>query len=276
MKEVILYNYIDKGKDDLNGVRHTHGESYEILFVRGGSGSVIIRDKFFPLREGTVYFINGNELHCTVPDIFNEYIRSKIVISAGFIDKMASALGCGELVEELFLNGGTYFVPNEEEIKYIDTEFCSIERALGKNSRYTPASVAASIMNIMFTGHKKQNNALLPGDERMTDILDQINKNISEKLTLEDICEYAHLSKYHLCREFKRKVGMSVFDYILSRRLAMAQRYLAESEMSISEIAEASGFASCTYFSKVFRECEGMTPGEFRKKNKNIKITERN
>ncbi len=269
MKEIIDFKYLDKGKDELSNLRHSHGESYEILIVRAGNGSVIVRDRLFKLHSGGVYFINGMDTHCTVPDKPDEYYRGKIIVSGRFIDGLAEILDCTGLVEDLFhKNGGTYFVPDEETAAYIDNEFSAISQALSDGLDYAKLSVATGVMNILKCGHEKKQSQILSLDDRVSKILEFVNENLKNNITLDDICNRVHVSRYYLCHMFKKTVGMTVFEYILSRRLSIAKKYLTSTDMSLTQIFEATGFSSFSYFSKIFRRYEGVTPSAFRAASK--------
>ena len=74
----------------------------------------------------------------------------------------------------------------------------------------------------------------------------------------------AALSKFHLIREFKAEVGSSPMDYLLGRRITESKNLLAGTELSVSDIAEAVGFSSGSYFSQRFKLTVGMTPLAFR------------
>ena len=84
-------------------------------------------------------------------------------------------------------------------------------------------------------------------------------------MTLDIIAAETKISKYYLCHSFSSAVGMTVFEYIQFVRIAKAKEMLVESNLSISSISSAVGFDNFAYFSKVFREREKMTPGQFRK-----------
>lgn len=269
LKEIIDFKYLDKGKDEWNNLRHSHGESYEILIVRAGSGSVIVRDRLFAMRPGAVYFINGMDTHCTVPENPEEYYRGKIIISGKFIDQIAEMMDGTALLEDLFhKNGGTCVLPDETTAAYIDAEFSEISRTISEDSIYTKIGVAAGIMNILCAGHEKREEQTLTLDNRVSKILEYINENLSWSISLDEICAQFHMSRYYLCHMFKKTVGMTVFEYILSRRLSIARKYLLGTDMTLSQIANTAGFSSFSYFSKIFREYEGMTPSKFRAENR--------
>jgi len=268
VKEIIDFKYLDKGKDELNNLKHSHGESYEILLVRSGSGSIIVRDRLFHIQSGAIYFINGMDTHCTAPKNPKEYIRGKLIISSSFVDKIAEFTACSEILADLFHeNGGTCLIPNEKTAAYIDKEFSAINRALTENSSYKQINVASAIFNILSVAHANKGSyaPIHFPDNRISEALEYINENLSRQVSLDEVCEHIHISKYYFCHMFKKTVGMTVLEYILSRRLSIARKFLRNSSMSLSEISEVSGFSSFSYFSKIFREYEGMTPSEFRR-----------
>ena len=98
-----------------------------------------------------------------------------------------------------------------------------------------------------------------------------VEKNLSnEKFTVEDICSEMAISKVQLYRKIKALLNCSVNDYIITTRLQKAKYFLQHEDLSISEVAFKTGFASSTYFSTVFKSRFGVKPSEF-KEGKPIK-----
>ncbi len=68
----------------------------------------------------------------------------------------------------------------------------------------------------------------------------------------------------HLARLFKRETGRSVFDHVREQRIHHAKTLLHDPALSLTEIAERSGFASLAFFSRSFRKLTGMAPSAYR------------
>ncbi|SEN31088.1 AraC family transcriptional regulator [Lihuaxuella thermophila] len=85
-----------------------------------------------------------------------------------------------------------------------------------------------------------------------------------EPLKLNEIAQKALLSPFHFSRLFKQSTGYSVMEYLLKFRLTQAKQLLVETQLTISEIAEKVGFSDQSYFGKVFKRYEKLTPKEFR------------
>lgn len=92
-----------------------------------------------------------------------------------------------------------------------------------------------------------------------------IDQNYQDDVTLDELAQYAQVSRQHLCRVFKQRMHMRPMEYMAYRRIAQAKLLLVHEELSIAEIAIKVGFSGNTYFGMVFKKLEGTTPGEFRK-----------
>ena len=75
-----------------------------------------------------------------------------------------------------------------------------------------------------------------------------------------------HLSRRQLERRFKDSLGRTIHDEILRCRVDRAKQLLLESDLTLPQVAMASGFASASYFSTAFRRQMEITPGEFRER----------
>lgn len=92
-----------------------------------------------------------------------------------------------------------------------------------------------------------------------------IYSHINETITLDDVCQYCHISKYHFSRLFKKETGESLYSFI--KRLKLEQsafRMKIEKERSITDIAEEYGYSASNY-SSAFRLQKNTTPIAYRK-----------
>lgn len=106
--------------------------------------------------------------------------------------------------------------------------------------------------------------------ERSDKSMDSIKKMIEQsfdnpELSVAHLAETFHLHRGSFSRAFRKNTGMTVCDYITFIRLKNALDMLADSSVSIRDIAEACGFVSANYFSKVFAAHFGNTPVKYRK-----------
>ena len=94
--------------------------------------------------------------------------------------------------------------------------------------------------------------------------LEYIHINYSDKIRLEDLTKCAHLNRVSLNKSFQDLCGCTAMAYLLAYRLKVAESLLTHTDMSLNEVARATGFEYDTYFIKQFTAKRGMTPTEFR------------
>ncbi|MEO7223483.1 MAG: AraC family transcriptional regulator [Devosia sp.] len=105
-------------------------------------------------------------------------------------------------------------------------------------------------------------NRELPASIRR--VLAYIEQHLGDRLDVERLVQIAGTSRAHFVRVFAATVGMPPSNYVIGRRLQLAQRLLTATDASIAEIASSCGFADGNYFTKVFRRQTRQTPTGFR------------
>ncbi len=98
---------------------------------------------------------------------------------------------------------------------------------------------------------------------RLRRVLNYVEQHLGSEIAVGDLAAVAGLSAYHFSRAFTAMVGSAPYAYVLSRRIAHAQRLLS-GPMSIPEAAAACGFRTEGQFSRMFKSSTGVTPRRFR------------
>lgn len=101
--------------------------------------------------------------------------------------------------------------------------------------------------------------------ELITIILQYIKEHAAEKITLNDIALKFHFNYHYLSSYFSSHFNETFPDYLNRIRIEQSVKLLKNSNMSISEVAESSGYSDISYFSKVFKKIIGKTPTQFRR-----------
>ena len=91
-----------------------------------------------------------------------------------------------------------------------------------------------------------------------------IKKHLDQKITLRKLSKELHCCTVTLTEHFRKEMGVSIMQYVAAERAKRAMRLLAESDLSISEVAEACGYQDAEYFSKCFRRQTDTTPSAWR------------
>ena len=93
-----------------------------------------------------------------------------------------------------------------------------------------------------------------------------IDRHLDQELSLDVLCEVSRMNARQINGLFKKAYHLGTVEYIRSRRLKKARELLCFSQSSVTQIAERTGFKSVHYFSRVFKEHEGISPGEYKKR----------
>lgn len=93
-----------------------------------------------------------------------------------------------------------------------------------------------------------------------------MEEHFAETLPMTDLARAAGCGRARLFQLFKDSVGMTPNDFLQRLRVNKARQWLADPEMSVTDVALRSGFSSSQYFSSVFRRYTGMTPSAARSK----------
>jgi len=107
-------------------------------------------------------------------------------------------------------------------------------------------------------------------------ILGYIEASLPGEITLGDISSVFFLSEGHMCRLFRREMGISIMAYVKRQRMMMAARLLRDSVESVSAIAQRVGVSDPNYFCRAFKRETGLTPTEYRTKHLNTRIQGQN
>lgn len=101
--------------------------------------------------------------------------------------------------------------------------------------------------------------------QQLEEALNYIDRNLTEELTLEEIAQSAGMSRSYFSAVFKKLNGLSVWDYITSKRISLAIDYIRQGKHSITEIAMLCGYNTMANFNRSFKMVTHSTPSQFRK-----------
>ncbi len=117
--------------------------------------------------------------------------------------------------------------------------------------------------NVRRASHMELSRAGLV-DRRIRRAVELMHAQLERDLPLEEIASAAHLSPFHFARLFKKLTGATPHAYLAQLRAERARALLAETDLSITEVATRVGYMSSSHFSKAFRQATGLSPRAFR------------
>ena len=98
-----------------------------------------------------------------------------------------------------------------------------------------------------------------------------INDRIAEKISLDNVSEYLGVNKSYLSSIFNKDMGISIVDYIHDKRVSNACYLLANTDFSISEVADYIGYFDTSYFIRIFKTIMKVTPLKYRESAAKLK-----
>ena len=266
-RSIMYMHLISDSKIDLG--YHFH-DLYEIYFLISGSVDYFIDRKIYVLEYGDLLVINNQEIHKPSIKSIDNYERIIIEFDPSILSPFCSSdfnlLGC-------FVNRqkGEWNRVNlsNDQLNEIHELFKKFE-SLGDNT-----SEGADILKfaylielLVFLNKAYSNNShtekRLKVPKKVIPILDYIDGNLEDDLTLATIAARFYIDKYHLSRMFKNITGINIHDYILSKRIAEAKQLLLAGR-NILDSCQMSGFRNYTTFIRTFKNIVGMLPKDYQK-----------
>lgn len=255
----LLYISHSKYENDWPSLLHTHPFS-ELFMVKSGRGSVQIEDAEYPVCKDDFVIINADVPHTekSSADMPLEYVTIGVEDLRFSFD--------GEKEHTIFSSGtqqgSLLFYMNTmlHEMKEKNTDYENICRNL------LEVLLITLIRRIHFTF------AAAPSSQVSGECLKlkrYIESNYVHELTLDTLAEFTHLNKFYLVHAFTRHCGCSPIQYLCQVRIQASRELLANTDYSIAQVAQSSGFSSQSYFAQCFQKSCGMTASAYRKSHRN-------
>ena len=232
------------------------GYSYpQILYCTKGGGILKIDGCTYSIKPYMAFFLPAGCPHEYYP--CEEIWDIRWIVPSGFAsDKLLKGFGLDE--PQVFELG---------DIKILEHHFRKIHDALMSDSIYGNYRAAGFLYDFLIEFHRliSAASSAVTANTAVIRAVDYININYTSEITMEQLCEAAGVSKQHLCRLFRSVLNVRPMEYAAKRRIQAAKELLTNTDLSIEEIAEETGFCTGSYFCKLFRRYEEMTPSQFRK-----------
>ena len=124
--------------------------------------------------------------------------------------------------------------------------------------------------NNLIKKHQSKNNITFNTTNKIKLVLNYINDNYSEDISINTLAELCDYSEYHFMRFFKKHIGLTCIQYINNLRLEKSSILLTSTNNAIMDISLEVGFDNLSYFNKLFKRKYNLTPKEFRTINSTI------
>lgn len=227
----------------------------QILYCTKGSGTLIADGQRIAIPPRTAFFLPSDHPHEYYPeeDIWDVHW----VVPSGFAHE--------EILKHLGLTGLRVFAL--KEINALEHIFRKMHEALRADSVFGNYRASGYLYEFLmeFYGLISEKGTTATPNPALSRAVDYINFNYARRISMDQLCAASGVTKQHLCMLFRTTLGVRPTEHITKRRIQAAKELLVSSKKNTEEIALATGFCSSSYFCKMFRRYEGMTPQEFKR-----------
>lgn len=261
MNENFSGNYVTINKPMRDHFRlHTH-ENHEIYIFFEGDTDYIIEGTTYSLEPNDMILICGGEMHRAYHKSQKKYSRMVFDIEDEFFDENE----CPEY-RSIFYNremGTKNKIPAEivKNSGLLDAIKRWKKYTDNGNKKNLPVSRSILIEILHILNNLDTLYDENEGNNLIQDVILYINRNFTSKITLEDLEDEFFVSRFHLCRTFKKSTGHTIISYINSKRITKVKE-LYKNGISINKACIEAGFSSYSSFYKAYLKEFGVIPKE--------------
>lgn len=196
------------------------------------------------------------------------------------IDKVVSSCFEG-YIDTVFMDNYIVILLKKENAKSVLYAFGDLVKEMFHFEVYmgegkTVKDLSTLHMSVESAKYNIQKNRANKKDEPTQIVLaavEMIRKEIENvDFNINTIANALYLTPVYFSRVFKRKMGMTCIDFIKNYRINLAKELLKNTDLSIQQISEKTGYATVYYFSQQFKQVTGESPGSFRKKRQKFDV----
>jgi AraC-like DNA-binding protein len=268
--------HLNSGNLDKHFYAHLHHE-LEISYIKSGSADYLVEGKIYNLHPGDIIIFNNIESHA-INSIGpgQEFVVMVIEFDPRFIWAIESNLFDSRYLA-IFFDRNEFFENQLESNNPATIEIARLFNEIEDEFIRKPAEyslmIKVKLLNILValirhygitrrdnTNYSKRKDDLMI----INKVIEYIQDHLSDNLRLEELARIAHMNPSYFSTFFKKYLGMSPSQYILTKRANRAVDYLKTSNKTILEISGLCGFNNIANFNKIFKKKVGKVPSDFR------------
>lgn len=257
VKELIGHYYVIKSPHYyFKGEKHNY---YELTYVDHGSLSTVVEDQEFILNNYDLMIYGPRQFHDQQIKADTACSYLTLIFSLDIDDDSKLLNKVFHCDNQLYQTLKKFMTENTDSTPYANSlMLCHLQEII--------------ILLLRYSSDNKEQPAITNNsyqyfqDELFQDIINFMDSNVTEPLTIEEICTKFNISRSSLQTLFKKNLDISPKNYMVNLKLKKSKELIHENKFTISEIAYMLGFSSIHYFSRTFKQHFDITPSEFAKK----------
>lgn len=248
---------------------HEH-EFYEVFFFLSGNVSYNIEGRTYLLRPGDILLTDNKDIHRPEIRPGKPYERFVLWINPSYLTQVEKF---GSSLTDCFTDASAkkykLIRPDGGLVAYLKS---ILEKIIeNRDSQEFGSSILENIYLVEFMVYLNRayfaTSDLIRKDitenEKINEVVAYINDHIAEELTLDKLADACFISKSYLSHQFKTFTGLTLFQFIIKKRLTVARNMIREGA-TMTEACMQCGFNDYSNFHKAFKKEFGQNPREFK------------
>ena len=246
---------------------HAHS-FYEFFFFLSGNTRLVLEDRTYTPHRGELLIFPPNHMHrCIIDDLQEPYERMYFYVTSSFLQLMSiPQYNLHDIVSECVARRRFRFRLSADALERCQEQ---IDRLIAMAEdlsppRYIIARSQMAILLVTVCQEISQQENFLPADAPtpIDNLLKYIQEHLLEDLDCDRLAARFFMSKSHMLHRFKEHTNMSLYQYILVKRVLLAIRLMHQG-ISATQAALESGFSDYSCFYKAFVKVIGLSPREY-------------
>lgn len=232
-------------------------QDYVIIYCIDGLGWLELDGKHWSIKKGDLFVCPPNIFHSYGADDKAPWTKYGIHFRGKNADAFMTMLG-------LSLDSPTLHLgENTKILSWLQDIFIILKTGYTQSNLLLATSYMSNILS--YINSLSMNKGLNKVEDINAEkVINYMLDNIAGNLSLEQLSDYASLSKYHFVRLFKEKTGYTPIDYYIRLKIQKACELLEASNVKINSISNTLGFNTPYYFSITFKRIVGKSPQHYR------------
>ncbi len=227
-------------------------DSFLLVYTINGEGTLKYDSKTYKLTPKTCFLIDCNEYH-------NYYNSGKDNWQFHFIH--FNGFSARQIYEKIIGLNGVVF-NGDDSILSLLLEAEVLSKNITQFSEIYFSEIIASLVASIF---RYSNTEFSKKVILVENVISYIKDHFDTNIKIDDLAKRYFVNEFYLQHLFKKSTSYSIHEYILKLRLEKGKNLLVTTSLSITEVAESSGFDNVNNFIRFFKNKTGLTPLNFRK-----------
>lgn len=240
--------------------RRENLSSYLFFMVRGGAGQLQYTGNTYPLSAGDCVFLDCRRAY--------SHSTSHPLWQLSWIHFYGPNLSA---IYDKYLERGGRTVFHPEKLQPFLDLHSRLFQIAASDDHIRDMQINGELSQLLTllmseSWHPKKGRASGLKKQSVLPVKEYLEEHYRERITLDGLAEQFFISKYYLTRVFKEEFGVSINHYLINFRVTKAKQMLRFSQEKLEVIGYACGLGAPHYFSRIFKQIEGISPSEYRER----------